>query len=163
MRGFSKPYKVERNKKGVDILLYIREEIKSKSVPVSFNSKNIEHVLVEINLRKKKTLLVCCYKCHKKFSKVFLTAISKEIDSLFPGYENCLIIGGLNCKIHEESMSNFGQIYGFKNLINDPTCYKNCENPTCIDLIMTSKPKCFQNFVTIKAELSEFHKMKLQF
>ena len=37
-------------------------------------------------------------------------------------------------------MSNFCQIYDFKNLINDPTCYKNPEKRTCIGLIMTNKP-----------------------
>ena len=31
------------------------------------------------------------------------------------------------------------QIYDFKNFINDPTCLKNPENPSCIDIIMTNK------------------------
>ena len=33
------------------------------------------------------------------------------------------------------------------------------ENPACIDLIMTIKTKCFQNFITIETALLDFHKM----
>ena len=32
-------------------------------------------------------------------------------------------------------------------MINDPTYYKNPENLTYIDLIMTNEPKCFQNSI----------------
>ena len=97
---------------------------------------------------------------HKSFSKDFLTDINKEIDSLSSGYENFLIIGDFNCEIHEESMSNICQIYDIKNLINEPTCYKwNPGNPSCIDLIMTNKTKCFQNSITFETALSDFHKI----
>lgn len=53
-------------------------------------------------------------------------------------------------------MSNFCQTYDFENLINDHACY---ENPACIDLIMTNKPKCIQNSVIIETGLSNFDKM----
>ena len=45
-------------------------------------------------------------------------AISKKIDLLSSRYENFLIMGDFNCEIHEESISNFCQIYNFKNLLN---------------------------------------------
>ena len=66
-----------------EALLYVREGIKSKSIPVSFNSNTLEYLLVEITLRKKKWLLVCCYNPHRSFSEDFLAALSKEIDPLF--------------------------------------------------------------------------------
>ena len=76
---------------------------------------------------------------HESFSKDFLKAISKEIDSLSSRYVNFLIIGDFNCEIHEESMSNCCQIYDLKNLINDPTCFEKPENHACIYLIITKK------------------------
>ena len=54
MSGFSKPYKLDRNNKGVYILFYIREGIISKSIPVSFNSNNLECLLTEIKKKKKR-------------------------------------------------------------------------------------------------------------
>ena len=71
-----------------------------------------------------------------------------------------LIIGDFNCKIHEESMSTFCQIYDFKNLINDPSCDKNLKNPVGIDLTTTNKPKGIQNSIAIETGFSDFYKMK---
>ena len=46
-----------------------------------------------------------------------------------------------------------------RNLVKEPTCFKNPENPTCIDLILTNKPLSFKNTYVIETELSDFHKM----
>ena len=56
-------------------------------------------------------------------------------------------------------MHEFCYVYGFKNLIKEPTCYKNALNPTCIDLILTNKYNKFQNSKTIETGISDFHKM----
>ena len=44
-------------------------------------------------------------------------------------------------------------------MINKPTCFKNPDKPTCIDLILISCPGSFQNPCVIDANLSGFHKM----
>ena len=43
-------------------------------------------------------------------------------------------------------------------MIKVPTCYKNPENPSCIDLIL-NKPRNFQNLFVIETSLSDFYKM----
>lgn len=43
-----------------------------------------------------------------------------------------------------------------KSLIEVPTCYKNLENPTCIDLMLENS---YWNLDIIETELSDFHKM----
>ena len=48
--------------------------------------------------------------------------------------------------------------YDPKDLINESTCFKSLENPTCIDLILTNWPKCFQNSNIFETKLSNFHK-----
>ena len=42
---------------------------------------------------------------------------------------------------------------------NEPTCYKNPDNPTSIDLILTNKPLSFKNTYVIETGLSDFRKM----
>ena len=37
-------------------------------------------------------------------------------------------------------MESFCESYRFKSLIKDPTCFKNPENPSCINLILTNSP-----------------------
>ena len=39
------------------------------------------------------------------------------------------------------------------------TCFKNPNNPSCIDLLITNRPKRFQNSMAIETGLSDFHKM----
>ena len=46
-----------------------------------------------------------------------------------------------------------------RNLVKEPTCFKNPENPTCIDLILTNKPLSFENTYVIDIGLSDFYKM----
>ena len=56
-------------------------------------------------------------------------------------------------------MESFCESYRFKSLIKDPTCFKNPESPSCIDLILTNNPYSFQNSWVIETGLSDFHKM----
>ena len=44
-------------------------------------------------------------------------------------------------------------------MINKPTCYKNPDRPSCIDLILTNCPRSLQNSCVIETGLSDFHKM----
>ena len=45
------------------------------------------------------------------------------------------------------------------NLIKEPKYFKSLENPTCIDPILTNRPKCFQNSNVFETGLSDFHKI----
>ena len=56
-------------------------------------------------------------------------------------------------------MQDFCDVYNLKCLVKEPTCFKNPENPSCIDLILTNKPRCFQNTMVIESGLSDFHKL----
>ena len=74
-------------------------------------------------------------------------------------YEHFIIMGDFNTEVTQMSMMVSCHSYEFKNLIKDATCYKNLENPSCIDLILTNNPNSFQNSGVIEAGLSDFHKM----
>ena len=58
MKGFSVPYRYDRNGKGGGLLLYIREDIQSKLL-ISKSKCNIETLSVAVNLRKRKWFLNC--------------------------------------------------------------------------------------------------------
>ena len=51
-----------------------------------------------------------------------------------------------------------GEIYKIRNLIKEPTCFQNPDNPTCTDLVLTNKPLSFKSSDTDR-ELSDFYKM----
>ena len=72
-----------------------------------------------------------------------------------------IILGDFNAEISNFSMESFCTINNLKCIIKEPTCYKNPDNPTCIDLILTNCPKNFQESSTLETGLSDFHKMVL--
>ena len=71
-------------------------------------------------------------------------------------YDNFLIAGSFNTEILETAMSNCCDLHGF---IQDPTCYKNPNKPTCIDLIITNFPYLFTKTQNLETGLSDFHKL----
>ena len=56
-------------------------------------------------------------------------------------------------------MQEFLDSFGMKNLVKETMCYKNLQNPTCIDLILKNSQNMFQNTKTVETGLSDFHKM----
>ena len=61
--------------------------------------------------------------------------------------------------MENSSLKTFSEIYKLRNLMKEPTCFKNPENVTSIDLILTSKPLSFKNTYVRETGLFEFQKM----
>ena len=59
----------------------------------------------------------------------------------------------------EPILHEFLSNYDCKNLVRGKTCFKNLENPRCIDLFITNSIMSFQNTIAVAAGLSDFHKM----
>ena len=51
------------------------------------------------------------------------------------------------------------KLYNLKNLIKGPTCYKNPDKPSCIDLILSNRSKSFHSSHIVETGISDFHKM----
>ena len=64
-----------------------------------------------------------------------------------------------NAEICEDEMQLFCTSYNLKNLVDKPTCFKNIDTPTCIDLILTNKSPSFQNTSVIETGLSDFNSL----
>ena len=151
-------YRLDRNANGGGILLYIREDIPSTLLNFDMS---IESFFIEINIRKKKWLLVGTYNPNKNLISNHLKEIGKNLDNYSSKYGNFILLGDLNSEPTESAVKDFCEIYSCKNLIKDNTCFKNPLKPSCIDLIITNRPKNFQNSVTVETGLSDFHKMTL--
>ena len=133
-------YRLDRNANGGGILLCIREDITSTLL---ISDMSIETFYFEIIIRKKKWLLVCTHNPKKNLISNHPKEIGKNLNNYSSKYDKFVLLG---------------KIYSCKNLIKDSTCFKNPLKP-CIDLIITNRPKNFQNSVTVATWLSDFHKM----
>ena len=56
-------------------------------------------------------------------------------------------------------MKDFCEMYDLENLISGPTCFKNANNPSSIDVMVTNRKTSFQNSMTIETGLSDHHKI----
>ena len=64
IKGFSAPYIQDRNRTGGGMLLFDREDVPSRILNPKLKT-DIETLLVEINIRKRKWFLNCSYNPHK--------------------------------------------------------------------------------------------------
>ena len=138
-------------------MVFVREDIPVKFL--SSEEKPIEAFFFELNFLKKKWLLCCSYNPNKSNISRHLDTLRKSLDLYSAHYENTILIGDFNVSINDPHMEFFCESYRFESLIKDPTCFKNLENPSCIDLILTNSPYSFQNSCVIETGLSYFHKM----
>ena len=68
-------------------------------------------------------------------------------------------MGDFNSEPKDNALKEFLNLFDFKNLVKEPTCYKNPDNPRLIDLIITNRSNMFQNTINIETGLSDFHLM----
>ena len=116
-------------------------------------------MFIKLNLRSNKWLLFDGYNNQKANISCFLKEIREKLNIYAVKYENILLLGDFNSEVGENEMSEFCQGYNLKNLIKEPTCFKNPENPSCIDLILTNKKGRFCDTKVIETGLSDYHKM----
>ena len=65
IQGFAAPFRLDRTNTGGGILVYVRDDIPSKLLNISYVSSDTECLVIEINLREAKCLLICSYNPHK--------------------------------------------------------------------------------------------------
>ena len=115
---------------------------------------------MEINLQnKKKWPLSCSYNPKKASLSNYIAELSKSLDLFTTKYECLLFLGEFNAGIEDSSIKKFCSNFNLTSMINKPTCYKNPNKPTCIDLILKNCPGSFRNSCVIEKGLSDFHKM----
>ena len=159
LNGFSKPYRLDRNRHGGGVLIYVSENIPNKELNEYSLPKDIEGLFVELNFRKSKWLLFGSYNPPNQNNEYFLETLGKGLDKYSKYYDKFALIGDFNMEVSETQLSIFLETYNAKNLVKEHTCFKSKDNPSCIDLIITNSPLSFQNTTTVVTGLSDFHKM----
>ena len=121
--GFNS-FRYDRDSLGGGIIAFIREDIPSKELKSSAQG-NIEGYFIELNLRRKKWVLFVGYNPHKNYISNFLKIVGHSLNKHLSSYDNLILMGDFNSEMSENEMKEFCEIYHLKNLIKEPTCYKN--------------------------------------
>jgi hypothetical protein len=78
-------------------------------------------------------------------------------------FDNLLIIGDMNYDLFKQEKSkttvNIMDSFDLVNLVKKPTCHKNVENPSLIDVILTNSPTLLCNTSVFNCSISDCHSM----
>ena len=158
--GFSIPFRFDRkNSEGGGIFIYVRDDIPCDKLNKHHLPDDIEGLFIQITLRKRKWVLFGGYNPRKEQISYFLNHVGYALDKYLGEYDNLLLLGDFNSEEKEGKMKEFLETYNLQNLIKEPTCFKNVNNPSSIDLILTNRCGSFHESKTIETGISDFHKM----
>ena len=74
---------------------------------------------------------------------------------VYSTYERVVLAGDFNARVGEKFFDTFLNRHEFSYIKKNPTCYKNINNLSCIDNVLTNSPKKLFN------KISDFHKLVL--
>lgn len=60
-------------------------------------------------------------------------------------YEHVLILRNFNVEFNHACINAFYDSYSLQSLVKEPSCFKNLENRSCIDSMLTNCPNSYQN------------------
>ena len=84
--GFARPFRRDRNKNGGSVMIFVRDDIPSKEIKISFLPSNLECLFIGINIRKTKWLIFGCYHPPSQNDNYFFYNLSKALGSLNSNY-----------------------------------------------------------------------------
>ena len=157
--SFVYTFRLDRNRHDVELLLYVRNNINAVLLKSSVFPDNIEAFFTEILLKSCKWLMCYSYNPNRINVATHLGETGKALDTYSKKYEKTLLISDFNVEQNEANMKVFWNQYKLKSLNKDPTCFKNVNKLSCIDLFLTNNSKCFENCLTLETGLSDFHKL----
>ena len=157
--GFSVPYRLDRNRNRVGIMIFIRDDIPSRVLTKHVFPDDIEGLFIELNFRKAKWLLFGTYHPPSQSDSYYFNNLDKALD-LYSHYNKKLLVGDFNTEV-SDVLSIFLYQHDLENLVKDKTCFKNANNPSTIDLFLTNNSLAFQNTTATFTGLSDCHKLVL--
>ena len=115
--GFSKPYRLDRNRYGGGILIYVREDIPSKELKTNALPNDIEGIFIELNLRKIKWLIFGTYHPPNQTDTYYFEQVGNLLDIHCQNYDKFLLIGDFNAQETGPILSQFLYEHNAKNIV----------------------------------------------
>ena len=95
--GFSVPYRLDRDRNGGGIMIFIRDDIPSRVLRKHVFPDDIEGLFIELNFRKAKWLLFGTYHPPIQSNSYYFNNLDKALD-LYSHYDKKLLVGDLTQK-----------------------------------------------------------------
>ena len=97
--GFFMPYRLDRNRNGGGIIIYVREDIPSNMLVKQKLPHNIEDIFIALNFRKVKWLLFGTYHPPSQNELYYFEALEKALDCY--NYNRIVLAGDFDSEEHK--------------------------------------------------------------
>ena len=138
-----KPYRFDVSSRKGGLLVYVNKNIPSKYLRSFHLPNDIQVILIEVNLKQRKLLVVSIYRPPDQKLACFLSSITDLFDHYLKTYEDFIAIGDFNESETSPALDPFLDEQKCKNIIKNKTCFKSMKE-LCIDLVLTSRPNLHQ-------------------
>ena len=150
-------FRRDRNCFGGGICLYVKNSIASKQLTSHIENIDVESIYLEINVRKRKWLIISTYKPPTQNDPLFSENLSNNLSTYLKDYDNILLLGDFNMTPENINLQHFTDSFNLENLIHEGTCFKGL--PSCIDLIIINRKPYFKNTSVTTTVTLNFHKL----
>ena len=113
VEGFTMPYRLDRNRNGGRVIIYVREDIPSKILKKHKLPHDNEDIFIELNFRKVKWLLFGTYQPPpqpppppSQNDQNYFEALDKALDC-YSSYDRIVLTGDFNSEEQETCMETF--------------------------------------------------------
>ena len=125
--------------------------------------KSFQSIVWDFTLNNRTWCLYLVYCPPSSSKELFYQELQNSLDSAFTKYGNVLLMGDININTKDISLSQEYDIllsaFGMQHLFNEPTCFKNIENPTHLDHMVTNKRAFIKTSGVLDTGLSDFHRL----
>ena len=105
-------------------------------------------------INQTKSIIFVCYRAPRVDPGVYFNNLSLSLDRALLESDNIIVIGDLNQNMKQLTQSqelvSLCDSFGLSNLIKTETCYKNPNNKTIVDVILSNNPGCFSTKGTLE-------------
>ena len=153
-------HRKDRNANGGGVAFFVRSSLPHRVRDDLYTCETlVEYIVLETCLKGEKMFFIAIYKppelnneCLSSFLETVCTMCLRECKSIY-------VMGDVNinfnCKPH--SLTGTLNVLNIKNIIKGPTCFKNPDSPTLLDVIMTNTPSRIAATINIATGISDFH------
>ena len=162
VNGF-KAHRKDRKSNSGGLHIWIRADIphdREKHLEFS-HTAHIENMVISMTIRKEKWLLVLAYKNPRAPKAVFIDLLCKQYNTVIGSYKEIVLLGDVNIDMQKGSdvmSQGICHVYGVKNIITKPTCFKT-ESGTLIDPIIVLNNNRFHKPINTICGFSDWHNM----
>ena len=158
-------YKLERkdrNIRGGGIAAYTRSDVAS-SRRKDLECDNLENIIIEVNLEKKKICFISVYRPPSMKDDIFCDYFTKTLDKCIILFDYFTIIGDLNydlsCQNKGRPLQDLMEIFNLTHIVKNDTCFvKNCKS-SLLDVILTNSSKLFLKTLNFPTGISDCQNM----